>query len=276
MSSESIIQPDGSVRIVVRHEDVSWFDFLGHSRLCRARDMGWNSQSYWISRGVDILARNISTTATLWTEHSLSPKTEPLPRKGNFMLDRQHTAKRSALSSVEAADQVSENALSFQTFERYRNVEGKGRLLGKIDLIGYEIPLGRTKARQLKVDLLGVSVDPVPAIEIIELKDTDNTGDSPLMALTEALCYGLQILRCKTDILRELRISRPTVNESAFEKINLRLMAPEQYWHVWLKTPSLRSEIESRFKEIVDGVNAGIVSSGQASLPSLSVSLEDI
>jgi hypothetical protein len=276
MNSENMIQSDGSVRIVVKHEEVSWFDFLGHSRLCRARDMGWNSRRHWVPRGVDILANNISTTVTLWTKHSFSPEAQPLPRKANFMLDRQHTAARLALSKLEAVDQASENALSFQMFEKYRDAKREERLFGKIDLVGYEIPLGRTKARQLKVDLLGVSADPTPAIEIIELKDADNTGDSPLMALTEAICYALQMLRCKTDILRELGEWRVTVNESYFAKINLRLMAPEQYWQFWFKASSPRPELEGRLKEIVDGVNAGIAFAGQTSPSSLSVSFGDI
>lgn len=275
MSAESIIQSDGSLRIILRHENVSWFDFLGYSRTSRARDSGWNSQRYWIPRGLDVLSRNISSTVSHWTENSLAPEAKPLPREGKFMLDRTHTLARLALPEIETVEVVSENALSFHTFKKYFAASGNERLLGKINLIGYEVPLGRTKTGQLKVDLLGVSSEPVLALEVIELKNADNTGDSPLMALTEAVCYALQILRCKDALLRELRVSRPAETEMIFRKINLHLMAPERYWNLWLPEPS-RPAIEAALKQIVDGVNAGINASPHSSASTLTISFGNI
>lgn len=285
--TESIIQPDGSLRIIVRHQDVSWFDFLRHSRSCRARDWGWNSRRYWGPRGVDVLVANLAATVSQWTKQSLSANAAPPPRIGNFMLNREHTLDRLALPEIDSSMAYSENALSFSTFRKYADAVGDNRFLGVIDLIGYEIPLGEERRRQLKVDLLGLSFNPVPTIEIIELKDADNTGDSPLMALTEGICYALQILRCKNALLGELfalpailegtgRVKPFSSAETDFRNINIRLAAPKAYWDLWFRPPLIRSTVESKMREIVDGVNTELAAADERFRSALSLHFAEI
>jgi hypothetical protein len=68
-----------------------------------------------------------------------------------------------------------------------------------VRFIGYEVPLTGTKAGMLRVDLLG-EIDG-RQLAVVELKKDDG-GDSPFMAFIEAVCYGLQIIRCKAALLR--------------------------------------------------------------------------
>src|SRR5208282_394396 len=95
--------------------------------------------------------------------------------------------------------------------------------------IGYEIPLSAEKEGQLKVDILAIGKDK-PSLEIIELKRAKNTDDSPLMAMTEATCYGIQAVRCRDYLLKNSVLKEKLVSTEHFETIRLILAAPHAYW----------------------------------------------
>ena len=82
----------------------------------------------------------------------------------------------------------------------------------------------------LKVDIIAIEESNC-SLEIIELKQANNTSDSPLMALTEAICYGIQAVRCREHLLKASGIKG--VSEKYFNSIRLLLAAPRQYWEYW-------------------------------------------
>ena len=120
---------------------------------------------------------------------------------------------------------LSENEINARLFH-----DGKHGLWGTS--IGYEIPLAAESDGQLKVDIFAIGKDAV-SLEIIELKRAENKCDSPLMALTEAICYGIQVVRCRDSLLVDLVQKEKLVSEEHFHRIRLVLAAPEAYWNHW-------------------------------------------
>jgi hypothetical protein len=89
----------------------------------------------------------------------------------------------------------------------------------------YEVPLGAEKHGQLKVDVM-VFHDGGP-IEIVELKCSGKKNpDTPLMALTEAICYAIQTTRCRQHLAKEIK----GVKLHGELEIHLILAAPD-YWN---------------------------------------------
>ena len=80
------------------------------------------------------------------------------------------------------------------------------------------------------------------------------------MALTETICYGLQVIRCKHRLLEELRNSDIAKNrgitEIHFKKIRLVLAAPKKYWETWDCADS--AECRTDLKEIVKSVSKSL------------------
>ncbi len=96
----------------------------------------------------------------------------------------------------------------------------------------YELPLCAESDGLLRADL--VHFVPVPEnglVEIIELKkglgkNQNESRDSPLMALVEAICYGLQLLRCWDDLQKELKMDLD-VEPFEIKHLHLILAAPD-------------------------------------------------
>ena len=254
---ESFITADGGLKVLLTPSDVTWFNFLEFSRATNSLRGGWNSKTHWGKRGVLTLSGDFLKQ---WTENSLRKHSLPRPRTDLFMLDRSASEDRSDLErALNPVEHASENALNYALFRR-----GLGKLkpLEGIDVLGYEIPLAEESDGQLRVDLFGVSSGGA-AIEIIELKKANNTGDSPLLALTEAICYALQTLRCKKHLLKDKKLEG---QPNAFAQINLMLLAPASYWRYWGERDGLdRDGICKELQPIVKHVNDGITESGLGS-----------
>jgi hypothetical protein len=260
--SESFINPGGSLSVQIPADEVNWFDFLWFSRRTKSPRGGWNNKSNWRAWGLDVLTACATTEVIAkWTAQSLSADDAylPKPRSGDFMFGREHSVRRKMLEPAfmdypSPLEQATENELSYAVFHG-----GFGRLqpLQGINLIGYEVPLAADSEGQLKVDLFGLSEAP-GAIEIVELKNAKNHSDSPLIALTEAICYGLQALRCKKHLLECDKLSDKAY---AFAHIRLTILAPASYWKYWCGGDNAEEAVKSctvAFSEIIQGVNFGI------------------
>jgi hypothetical protein len=102
------------------------------------------------------------------------------------------------------------------------------------------------------VDIVAIGKDGC-SLEIIELKQATNTSDSPLMALTEAICYGIQVVRCRDSILIDLK--EPSMSREHFGRIRLMLVAPHQYWRHW----KWERELAEPMRNIIASVNKSLV-----------------
>ena len=256
MNDENFIDNVGGLTVRLEPDHVSWFDFLWFSRNTRAKNGGWNSKTHWWEKGVLKLAGDTTGFVAKWTRRSLESQKNnrylPPLRTGEFKFIRSDTEERGDLikslnKRVYPFQDATENELSFAL---YKEGLGKFERLDFVNLLGYEIPLSSESDGQLKVDLFGLSTDG-GALEIIEIKKAKNQGDSPLLALTEAICYALQTLRCEESLLKETQLAN---HEDAFKRINVTLLAPASYWNYW--DPA--SDVESALKVIVEQVNAGI------------------
>lgn len=217
----SIIGYHGGIKILLPPKKVTWFSFLQAGRLANSENGGWNFKKHWIGNGLNRLVRNgdCATFLSKWTERSLSCNTLPLPRKTTFMLkERKDAAKSQNRLSEERLADGNEASLNWKIFYSH---------FGHCCMT-YELPLGDLSVGQLKADLVVFKKEGL--IEIIELKRSGERGDSdsPLMALTESICYALQLLRCWEALKQEV--------EEAFEikfdilrMVHLVLAAPA-YW----------------------------------------------
>ena len=213
----STIGDDGS--ILLPSKAVTWFEFLAISRLTNSDYGGWNSKSYWLERGLNRLSTEI---VYKWTENSLSEKALPKPRKRDFKLERAETAARleaeqSGTKSLmdSGINDLTENKLNavLHTKDHWPCAWGS--------FLSYEVPLADESDGQLKIDLLGTGDK---SLSIVELKQAKSPSNTPLMALIEALCYSIQIIRCKKNL--------PDKHQ-AFERIRIIIAAPEAYWNQW-------------------------------------------
>ena len=256
--NKSFITADGGLNVCLDATEVSWFDFLWYSRRKTSDKGGWNSKSYWRERGVSRITGNASVFLKDWTINSLLQDGAflPIPRDAKFMFDRSLSERRSNLEVSLgkhkcAIENATENELNYALYNRGF---GKFKHLEWVELLGFEIPLAQERDGQLKVDLFGIS-STGDAIEIIELKKANGT-DTPLMALTEAICYGLQTLRCKDSLMREANLGEPV-----FKKINLTILAPPAYWTQWDSKSGINAALQNINKDlqvIIEQVNAAI------------------
>jgi hypothetical protein len=155
---------------------------------------------------------------------------DPDPREKEFMFDRTRSRERGLLSlgplrkGVDLS-KMSENELNTRLFhDKAHDLWGRS--------IGYEIPLSAESEGQLKVDIFGIGKGK-PSLEIIELKQANNKSDSPLMAMTEAICYGIQVVRCRDYLLENSVLKKESVSSEHFDAIRLILTAPHAYWKYW-------------------------------------------
>lgn len=245
-----MISKDGSLSIIVPGQKVTWFQFLQASRVTNSVNDGWNSKSYWFDRGLNLLP---ASTVDMWTRNSLDEDALPKPRKAEFKLKRKETMERSA-AAIKGRDKM---ALKLKMTENELNA-----VLFKINwpaawgkAVSYEVPLADESDGQLKIDLIGYGADKSLGerfISIIELKRADNTSDTPLMALTETICYAIQLVRCRKSFDGEFK-------RDDWRTMRLVLAAPETYWRNWSSNKSnwridLRPRIDA-MREIVNRVS---------------------
>lgn len=251
-----MITKEGKLRAIVPPNRVTWFSFLQLSRVLNSRNGGWNSKKYWKERGLNVLAsaREPAGFLETWTLNSLQDSALPPPRKSDFMFDRPLSDARQSARDSHRRIQANENHLNTWLFER-----------GSLDdaqFVGYEIPLASQSEGQLKVDLLAVNQG---KCSIIELKQASNKMDSPLMALTEVICYALQVARCKKYMASELTpaLRMKNLPEPSSEQIELVIAAPGGYWKEWCGSPDGPSdETKEAMEAVINGVNSGLSPKG--------------
>ena len=247
----SMISKDGDISINIKCKEVTWFNFLQYSRDTNSVFGGWNSKSYWIKSGLEILSG--ADFIRVWTNNSLSNDI-PEPRKKDFMFNRKFSGRRDAIitKGVENIDHLSENDINAFLFI-------KNDPFFDYNLIGYEIPLVDDKEGQLKIDLVGLNVRD-NKIGIIELKQSNSPSNSPLFALVELLCYGIQLLKCKTNISKEMiQKNDQIIEEHYFNNINLLIAAPEMYWNYWGFVGNKKIEIKDYFNKLLEIINPVII-----------------
>jgi hypothetical protein len=224
----TIITNSGGLEITLNLNEVTWFRFLQASRATNSLRGGWNSRTHWL-QVLNLLGGKDANYLEDWTQNSLDAK-DPAPRQNRFLFNRDLSPARGRLQlgslrkSVDLS-KISENELNTRLF--HDNAHG---LWGAN--IGYEIPLSAESDGQLKVDIFAIGKDNC-SLEIIELKKANNKSDSPLMALTEAICYGIQAVRCRDYLLKNSVLMEKLVSPRHFETIRLILAAPHPYWEYW-------------------------------------------
>ena len=254
-NSKSMLTQSGELEIAIKCKDVTWFNFLQASRLAKSPNGGWDNRTYWQVRGLNNLNHNGAAFLSKWTENSLKPKCHPTPRTSDFMFDRplsnerNFLVKKGPLKKMNTLTSLSENEINARLFH-----DNTHSLWGKS--IGYEIPLAEESDGQLKVDIVAIGRDN-SSLEFIELKKADNASNSPLMALTEAICYGIQAIRCQKSLLGDKVLLKNHVSLGHFNKIRLILAAPQNYWTIWNWDASKMVE---PMKNIVSQVNTALPS----------------
>lgn len=250
----SMISKEGNISINIKSQDVTWFNFLQYSRVTNSNYGGWNSKSYWIERALKKLSDD--DFISKWTVNSIKSE-NPTPRKKDFMLNRKISGSRDAilkkLSMGFDLDQCSENDINTFISQNPTN------FFNDYEIIGYEIPLSDEKDGQLKIDLLSFNTKN-KGIGIIELKQSISPSNSPLIALIELFCYGIQLLKCKSDISKEIIQSNGQyIEEHLFENINLIIAAPVTYWKYWGFEDIKKNEIKDDFNKLIEIVNPVIM-----------------
>src|SRR5712691_3754991 len=217
-----MITDDGGLKITIGPKEVTWFRFLQISRTTNSLNGGWNSKSHW-RKGLKSLGCKHADFLKDWTTNSLAPQEAPAPRGDNFMFDRDRSRERHQLNHgpLRKGDDLcnlSENELNTRLFhDNGHDLWGQN--------IGYEIPLSAESEGQLKVDIVAIGKDN-HSLEIIELKQANNKGDSPLMAMTEAICYGIQAIRCRGFLLKQPKLIAKLVPTEHLKRIRLIVAAP--------------------------------------------------
>ena len=215
-----MIGEDGSLSVRVRGRDVTWFQFLQATRLANSKAGCWNSKSYWLPWGLDRLNASI---VKQWTKTSLHKSAPPEPRTKQFKLGREDSKYRTAATKrgeealKSGVNELMEADLNAVLHTKSWPADSWGRFLG------YEVPLAQESDGQLKIDLLGIGDG---FLSLVELKQAHSPSNSPLMALTEAICYSIQIGRCKKYLCKEN-------SDVDFKAIRLILAAPGDYWDYW-------------------------------------------
>lgn len=212
MSKESIIRHDGSILVAWKAKDVTWQTVLQAARAANSEQGGWNNKEFWEELGLNQLTELANGKVAgreflkQWTLQSLDKDALPLPRRSKFRIDLREKAKgdgrRGSGEPVaakfgivrEPADE--EHRLNWWLYMAQRSEKKK---------LTYELPLCAESDGLLRADLVHFVPENDGLVEIIELKKGQTEGrDSPLMALVEAICYGLQLLRCWSALQPEL------------------------------------------------------------------------
>lgn len=246
---KSMIKENGALEVEVPVSEVTWFNFLQFSRGANSQVGGWDFKTLWKEGGLKKLASDGVREGYLqrWTENSFGPGA-PGIREEDFRLDRQRSEARRALLDKDRKLDASENRLNTWLFDR-------GAFPDWGRLAGYEVPLADESDGQLKVDLLAID-EVEPRITIIELKKADNAGNSPLMALTEAICYAIQAIRCREQLSKAIKAAGHAVTWAQFKIVRLVLAAPQAYWAGW----KFKSELHvGCMQRIVEQVNAVLI-----------------
>ena len=278
----SELQPffhDGNLRVRIPCGKVRWIDFLTYSRLLNSREGGWDFKSTrkggglqrWKADGLERLVEaDFIEFVEQWTGNSLkNPKAYPRPRPNDFRLGRDFTndRKRAAAScDPNKIGTCSENSLNARLFQNHGVFpSGETMTCGTNPfsgpLLGYEVPLCDDSDGQLKIDLL--ACDQITRqLEIIELKQASNANNSPLMALIEGICYGLQLWRCRVEFSKESRDTAKRLEDSRFElklddfkTLQLTIAAPRDYWKSWGCTDNEAKTVMGQMEQILAAVN---------------------
>lgn len=219
MSEESIIGTDGSLKL--SNNEVTWFSFLQLSRSTNSEQKGWNSKSHWSKRGLDQLVSASGGFVAAWTKNSLDSKTLPKPREGKFQFeDRLKALEKGERGFAGTPKEKAENGINWGLSQSLRT---------RSRIFAYEVPLAKEQKGQLKADVVVFHVG--GRIEIIELKCSGKKSpDTPLMALTEAICYAIQTTRCWEHMAKEAEAHLGGKSLDKLTEIHLVLAAPD-YWN---------------------------------------------
>ena len=133
-------------------------------------------------------------------------------------------------------------------------------------MISYEVPLSDESDGQLKIDLFGYSDS---SLEIVELKGGNNGKNNPLMALTEAICYAIQLGRCGVPLLEPIREVVPEVDDEFFDRIRITVAAPSKYWNHWDPNGTDMEGVIKQMHQIVGQVNRAFEQKGRSTRISL-------
>lgn len=252
-NSDSMIK-NGNLKVTLKAENVTWFEFLHFSRFTNSLENGWNFKKYWKKRGLGALVDQgvAKPFITVWTENSLKRKADPTPRSKDFLLTRTISQRRQDTILSPASEIATMIEATLNTALWWNWNKHKSTTLGTHALLCYETPLAEVSEGQLKVDLLGFNQN---SATIVELKQASNHADSPLMAFIEAICYGLQLVRCSKALRNELEDNGISAWQPT--KVSLKIAAPENYWKHWLGNLSQLDEVEKSFGVILDAVNVG-------------------
>lgn len=226
-------------------ENETWFSILSRSRdtNINSKNGAWDSPTHWIERGLDkCLNSNMVKTCTqkslIGDNHS--------PRESMFKLNREHTSDRDKYSKqgITDIDAMREDWINTILFDSYHD---KIKFNG-YNILTYEFPLGSQRGNELLVDLLSINkLD--KKIGLIELKQANNKNNSPLLALVELICYGIQFIKSQEFILKEMK----ELDNEYFNRIGLFMVAPEKYWKYWQI-----DTIKNRIEDIVTAVNSAL------------------
>lgn len=221
-----MIGKDGSLSITAPGQKVTWFQFLQASRFATSEKGGWNSKTHWVELGLDKLHPLL---VKQWTRRSLKDNALPKPRNRDSKLVREDTsprreAERSGKEALKLGiDELTENEINAVLHAKNQWPTDWG------DFLSYEVPLADESCGQLKIDLIGKGKNLMTNdgfLSLVELKQAHSPKNSPLMALTEVICYAIQIGRCKKYLGKE-------IFNGSFKTIRLILAAPETYWACW-------------------------------------------
>jgi len=265
MTEKNMIGGDGSLSI--SGDMVTWFNFLAISRIFNSDVGGWNNKSFWSDLGLASLcpASGPADFLSKWTESSLHSDALPIPRDRDFQFSkRQNDLKKGERGRGGTPKAGSENAINWGLSLNLKNTGG---------YFSYEVPLADTSKGQLKVDLMLFRDQ--GKVEIIELKKGDGT-DTPLMALTEAICYGIQTVRC-WPTLRKNAKKQFNQDFGELSAVNLILASPEEYWTQWNPgNKSITNEQIKKLSEIVINVAKVLSTHGGPPAEKLTLSMANV
>ncbi|MDF9833403.1 hypothetical protein M2103_001627 [Ereboglobus sp. PH5-5] len=250
--NNSMILENGSLKIHLPKDEVTWFAFLQLSRLVNSTQGGWDSKTNWINRGLHILASDhYIEFIKKWTKNSLklSNKNSPKIRTSDFKIEDRNKALKEGKRGSEGMPKAgTENQLNWNlcTYLFEKNKEQRYTFT-------YELPLAEEQEGQLKSDIVAFIPDS-NLVEIIELK-RGNSSNSPLMALVESICYTLQLLRCWEHISKDESIKWGQPEKP--KTINIILAAPKEYWEK-CKDEESTPENFNQLNKIVSAVETAI------------------
>lgn len=259
---------DGSLQVTIPTKTVRWIDFLAHSRLVNSQKGGWDFKTTWKTDGLQQLFD--AEFLKQWTNTSLDDsKTYPRPRPNDFKLGREFTKERANAAASCDSRRIaycSENSLNARLFQNYGIPPSGERTSCDANpfsgpLLAYEVPLCDDSDGQLKIDLLASDLVR-EQLEIIELKQAANRGNSPLMALVEGICYGLQLWRCRKafrveseGLVLPLKAKEFALKPAHFQKLNLTIAAPRQYWSHWECVGAEAEVVKGKMRGILTKLN---------------------